>query len=60
MIRDAIAYGRSDASDAEAEAAAREDRGDRAHARTSILLLRRGGSRAALWAALAGDAELVA
>ena len=27
---------------------------------TPILLLRRGGSHAALWAALAGDAELVA
>jgi hypothetical protein len=56
MIRNAIAYGHPDASDAEVEASAREDRDDRAHAE----MLGRGGGHAALRAALAVDAELVA
>jgi hypothetical protein len=89
MISDAIAYGRPDASDVEVEAAAREDRDDRAHARqlparngrartqpagraaaadhpgrTYLVdprpAARTGGGYAALWAALAADAELVA
>jgi ABC-type multidrug transport system fused ATPase/permease subunit len=54
VVRDAIAYGRPDASEAGVEAAARQDRDDRAgkiaEVSTHAEMLGRGGSHAALWA----------